>query len=835
MKLNFNFLEIGKYAICIINFYLITIAFFSPELLDEKTLAQTDIVQWEGSAHRSLTLAEKHEQTPLWNDAMFGGMPNYQIAVGISDMPIPFFKYLVAGFLDLKSSAHLLFAVMFCSWVMLLCFNVNVFLSGLGGISLGLVSYHIMNITAGHFTKTWAIAYGMLVIGGLFLLYKRNWKVGIALLAVALTLEIRANHYQITYYLLFVMGLFVCLEGYFFLKAGKLRIFLQRTGILLVIGILAIATNLGRLWMTWEYAPYSTRGKAIIQSEKAKETDNSMSKEYAFQWSQGKLETLTFLIPRLFGGSSNETIDSEFSTYQAVENAYRNRQITAGQFKQFTQSIPLYWGEQPFTAGPIYAGAVICLLFILGVFFLENRLRYWLVSAFLLTLFFAWGKHWAFFNYPMFDYFPLFNKFRAVSMALYIPLLLMVLCAFITLHNLPSIVKHPKFKNRLWISLAGTGSICLLFFIFGNNIDVSNQYDGQLAPLLEEDRHRLIKSDALRSLIFITLAVVVLFISSQKKAFQKYAAIGLGVLSILDLATLDKNYLNKDSFQKKSDVKQYFAKTPADEKILKDKGQYRVLNATNPINQTYTSYHHRAVGGYSAAKLQRYQDFIEYVFTPEVNLLKRAIGGSPSAGAQMPSALYGLNMLNTKYIIMGRQAEQVLENPYALGDAWFVREIKEVKSPLEELETLSSTDLGKTALFYSENQKLPNMRYEVDSLAHIDLLEYTPNRLVYRSENRNQGFAVFSEIHYPKGWVAKLDGNQIPIQRVNYLLRALEIPAGSHEITFEFVPSSYFIGAKVSQASAVLVFLVVIGALIWSYQSLYQVGERKLSIAFPMK
>ena len=825
-----KFSSILPYIISIIIFYLATLSYFYPELIDNKSLAQTDIVQFEGMSKRSVDYKKAHDgDQALWNDAMFSGLPDYLIATGVPEAALLTLKKFTYGFISKKTSAHLLFMYMFCFWILLLSFEVNPWLALIGSLAFAFSSYNIINIEAGHVTKSWAIGYSALVLAGIHLIFRKKLLLGFAILALGLSLQIGAPHYQITFYLVFVCLAYSISELIYAVKANELPFFAKQAGIMIVAILLAFGTAVGRLWMVKEYTPYSMRGEKQLSSTEetaSEKKDEGLDKEYAFNWSQGKMETFTLLIPYFYGGSSGEALKEGSNVYDAISRFFGKQQ--ADKLVGVGPVVPLYHGDQIFTGGPLYMGAIVCFLFILAMLVLPDRFRWWMLAAAIISMMFAWGKNLSFFNYFLFDYFPGFNKFRSVSMALSMTMMIMPLAGILAVQKLLNSKLTDNLKKNLIIAVTVTGGLALVFAIFGGMGSFSTPKDASfpqrlgindqnvsdaLIDALQDDRLAFMRMDAFRSAVLIVLAGVILYLNMLGKLTHKLALLILGVLMVGDVWLVGKRYLYPEMF-KKNAVKQAHQKSPADDTILKDDDpHYRVLTLGSFNQEAQTSYYHKSIGGYFAAKMMRYNDLIERELFPEQNTIITSLrGGKLPNFSETPA----INMLNAKYIKYGNEANQVINNSKALGNAWFVNNVIEVNSADDAISKINTIDPAKEAVINTNNFKTNKTTYAVDSAAQIELSSYSQREITYKSVNSNEGLAVFSEIHYPKGWTATIDGTEVEILCVNYVLRALEIPAGTHEIKFSFNPDSYVIGAKITSISGFLVVAIVVLALLFS-------------------
>ncbi len=824
-------LTIGKvlpYLISILAFYAITAVYFSPEVFEGKSLAQDDIIRYEGGSKEVRDFNAANPEPSMWTNSMFGGMPVYVLNPVFPDRPIAVIDRIFKGVFFSGQTAHMLFQTMLCMFIALAVFGVSPYVAAIAAAAFGLSTYNLIIIEVGHMTKAWAIAYAPLVLSGIYLTFRGKLLQGFALTALALALEIRANHLQITYYLAFVCAIYVLAELIRAVQEKKIPEFAKTAGVLALAAGLAVAANSGRLLTTADYGKYSQRGKAELTplpGEEAANPQDGLNRDYAFSWSQGIAETFTLILPNFYGGSNNEKLNPQGATYRFLENVMRSGQIGNQEFMQFTTRSPfMYWGDQPFTNAPVYAGAIICFLFVWFLMIATPLQRYWMLGGVLLMFMFSWGSNFASFNYLMFDYFPGFNKFRSVSMALSLAVMLMVIGAAMGLQRtlFLSEKEHPDWFKKLGIAFALTGGLCALFFIMSGSFSFSGPADEQFGSLIDAvkaDRQAMFRSDAIRSFLLISAAALLIYLHIKQKVGLAIVTAVVGGLIIFDNWNVGKRYLNNDSFQPKAKEVAH-APSPADEAILKDKDlSYRVLNLSNPFNDAATSYYHKSVGGYFAAKLRRYQDLINRRLEAEIKLVMDSL-----QKGRMPdfSRTPALNMLNTRYLILNPgSAEGVLRNPAALGNAWFIGELKAVNSADEEMAALANLSPDSVAVV--DIAKFPQVkagRYPRAG-ASIKLTAYAPNQLTYAYDSPADGFVVFSEIYYPDGWQVKIDGQDAgEFVRVNYVLRGLAVPKGKHTIVCKFDPAIYRQGSLLTMiASYVLIAVLVISVGLMFYKN----------------
>ncbi len=791
-------IHLGMIAIGLI---LSWVLFFAP-VISGKTLSQSDNSSSIAMSKEVTDFEEKTGETSLWTNSLFGGMPTYMIK-GNQDNNI--FGYLYSG---LKfglpfTTVGIMFTYFLFLYVLFIVLKMKPLEALFGALMFALSSYNVIIIEAGHITKAYAIGYTPLILSGVILALRNKYLLGGILTCLGLGIQLYTNHFQITYYTGIIVGLLLLAWLVYAIQKKEIMQWFKGTGVVVIASVFAVLPNTSHLWTTYEYQKETMRGGSDLVADSVKvqtEKPSGLEKKYAFDWSQGKSETFTVLIPRFMGGSSHENVGENSNAYEVL------KEKGVEQAKEIVKAVPTYRGDQPFTSGAIYFGSIVVFLSILGFVLIKGPLKWWLIAGTVLSIALAWGRNLPGLNYFLFDHLPLYNKFRSVSMWLALTSLLAVISAVLGLHEYFS---NPDEKNKkaLMISYAAVGGLCLFFGLFGSELfdfsspndadSVKGGYPQWLIDALIEDRADMLKSDALKSFVFISLAFGALFLFYKKVLKAEYAIVALCLLSLIDLYKFDKNFFTEDKFQrvKKSiDIEP----TSADNQILEDKDpNYRVLNeAVNTYNDAYTSYFHKSVGGYHAAKLKRYQDMIDrHIARHNLSVL---------------------NMLNTKYIIQNQQGQlAVIKNDNALGNAWFIDTLKVVKTPNEEIDALNPPFNSKTQAvidnsFYTQ---LSAKNGVFADTGEIKLTSYKPNELIYTSTNPMLGFAVFSEIYYKDGWQAYLDGKEVDHVRVNYILRGLEIPAGKHEIKFVFAPEAFVVGSKISGISSLLILAILISSI----------------------
>ena len=800
-----NFNNAKPHILVLLIFIAISFIYFSP-VLEGKKLDQHDIKTYKGMSKEINDFRDSTGEEALWTNSMFSGMPAYQISVKYKKNLIQYVDKILT--LGLPRPVNLLFLYLLGFYILLLTLKVDYRIAFIGSIAFAFSSYFFIIIQAGHMSKAHAIAYLPMVVAAVLYTYRGKMLLGGALTALAVALEVYTNHFQITYYLVLVLLIIGLFQLYKDFKNKNLPDFFKRSGILILAALLAAGTSLTRLKTTSDYGKESTRGKSELTSNIDNKTQG-LDKDYATQWSYGIAESMTLLIPNFYGGSSSSSVLSlEDSKTLDFLKKFKNKKL-ANSLAQYKSSS--YWGDQPIVSGPTYAGAIVIFLFILGLLFVKSELRIWLLLATIMSLMLAWGKNFMPLTNFFLDFFPGYNKFRAVSMILIIAEFTIPLLAFIALDKfLSSTIDNKEKQKPLKLAFYITGGLTLIFALFPTMfLDFTSENDlnplaaGVINPdnFLESlalDRSSLLSTDAWRSFIFIGLTFGVLMLYLRNSLKSQYVILIVGILVVCDMWNVNKRYLNDDNFVRKNKVKIPYKPTQADNFILNDKDpNFRVFNSSvSTFNDASTSYFHKSIGGYHGAKLKRYQELIEFhISKGNMNVL---------------------NMLNTKYFISRDGKPQL--NTAALGNAWFINNINLVMNADEEIDALKDFDPINTAIVDNRfsNYIIPNLD---NSSSTIQLDIYKPNYLKYSSESTNDGIAIFSEIYYNKGWDAYIDGVKTDYFRANYVLRALNIPAGNHIIEFKFQPSVYSISENISLASSLILFILL---FLISYKEYYR-------------
>ncbi len=799
----------------IVLFIVLAYAYFSP-LLEGKELQMADLDHFKGMSKELVDYRNSTGEEAVWTNTMFSGMPGYLISVvypgNLADYP--------AGLLrNLFSIASFIIWYFLGFYILLSSLKISRWTSVVGAIAFGFSSYFIIIIGAGHASKAMALGFLPLLIAGVLMAFKDRKIPGAILFAIGLSFELLAGHPQITYYGMILMGIYAIAELVAAIREKTLPNYGKSVLYLLAGVIIAVGMNFSRLYTTWEYSKETIRAPSELTINDHNKT-SGLDKDYVVQWSYGIDETLTLLIPNFKGGSSLTNPGEKSESFKALQ------QKGVQNPKQTIRGVSMYHGEQPGTSGPVYVGAIVVFLFVLGLFVVKGVYKWWLAAATVVSIVLSWGGNVMGLTSFLLDYLPLYNKFRAPSMTLVIAQITMPLLGFMALHDILTGKVDKKIwqKGLLWA--AGlTGGIALVFALLpGIAGDFSNAFDAQRFPdwLIDSviaDRKSLLRMDAFRSFAFVALPAGALYAWSAKKLNTTTFMAVLGVLVLVDLWPVDKRYLNNDNFVSKREAQNPFPEMPVDKAILQDKDlYYRVLPLTgDPFQDARTSYFHKNVGGYSAAKLRRYQEIIEHQLLPEMQEMVKGLNSQARPDSVFAN-LGVINMLNTRYLIYDLN-QPPIKNPAALGNAWVVDKFKVVENADEEIEALKNINPAEEALIDKRFAEHVNGKtFQKDSAASIVLTEYKPNYLKYAANAASEQLAVFSEVYYANGWKAYIDGQEVPHFRVNYILRSLVLPAGQHTVEFKFHPASYYTGNKISLASSLLLLLVMAGYAFTEYR-----------------
>lgn len=819
MKNLFSWPRIWPHLVAVIGFMILSIAYVSPVLQGKKLSAQ-DEIQAKGAAREVLDYHKQTGEWSAWTNGMFGGMPAYLVA---ADYPTSVSTKLGQGINRiLPAPANYFLIGMVSAYILFIVLGAGGWLAAIGAVAFSFSCFNVINLEAGHVSQVIAIMYAPGVLAGVILAFRRNWLAGSALTGLFLSLELYANHVQITYYLGIGVVILVVMESISYFKNGKVKELVFVLGGLALSAVLAVGTHTTRLWNAYDYTKETIRGKSELTSganQAASKQGSGLDKEYAFTYSYGVGELLTLVIPNAYGGPSLGPLTNTSETYKVLTG----RGFDPSAALNIVQQLPLYWGSQPIMGGPNYIGAIVFFLFVLGLFIVKNPLKYWAAGVVALYVVWALGKSFAGINYLFFDYFPMFNKFRAMTMVISLAQLLMVLVGILGLSAIAQKkIAAKEFQKPFLISAGITGGLMLVmalmpgvFFNFqsANDQQFADQfsqmaqdkaYGQQVINAIVQDRAGMMKADAIRSLIFIALAAGLVWFYVQEKIKTVLFAGVMLVLVIFDLFGIDKRYLNDEDFVTKYVAQGITTPSPADEQILRDTDpDYRVFDQSSrqgPFNSADASYFHKSLGGYHAAKLRRYQELFEHQLMTE----------KPNFEI--------INMLNTKYFISAdQQGNKVAQpNPQAYGHAWFVKSYKVVPNADAEMAALNAVNLKDVAVIDQRfASKLGGLAIRPDSTAKISLISYKPNELVYEASSNAEGLAVFSEIYYNvrDEWKVTIDDKPVDLLRANYVLRALRIPAGKHTVKFRFEPVSVATGSKVDLVSSLLLIGLIAGAV----------------------
>lgn len=804
--------------------------YFSPAL-EGKSLQMGDIQQFAGMTDEVRSYREQTGNEAYWTNSMFSGMPTYHIGL---NYPSNLINKVRRAYFDLLPSPIPFILLLFLGCYLLLnVLELKPWLSALGAMAFAFSSYFFVILEAGHTSKSSALGFMAPVIAGVLLTYRGRYVLGGALTALALAFELASNHFQITYYLgitLILLGLAYLVDA---IIKRTLPQFFTASAILLLAAALGIGPNLGLLWTTSEYAQETIRGKSELAAPEGESaaSGSGLDKEYALQWSYGRGETLTLLIAN-FNGGATAPIDQNSAAFDELRKTYGQ------QLNQIYPALRTYWGDQPFTSGPVYAGAIICFLFLLGAFLVDGPIKWWLVAATLLSILLSWGRHLEWFTDIFFYNVPYYNKFRAVAMTLVIAEFTLPVLGVLGLHRIFNRetfgLDNKRIMNALKISAGIMGGLALLFVVAGSSIldftgagDVYLEQNPDLLDLLKDHRKTMLQGDALRSALLIAASALAIWLYLRNNIKETALVAIIGVLTLGDLWTVNQRYLSKENFSRK---KVYDAPTPSqvDQFILQDKDpHFRVLNfnggnISNTFNNAAGTHFHKQVGGYHAAKLRRYQDLIDRHLIPEMTGFIEALRQKAN-DSSIQAALQNLpvtSMLNAKYYIISPESRPI-ENPYAMGNAWMVGDIKMVEGANDAIKALGEVDVRTTAVIENSfASQLEGLNPVQDSMSSIQLLSYSPNELSYESNSTVESLALFSEIYYnaEKGWKAYIDNTETPHLRANYVLRGLRIPAGKHKITFRMEPKSYLLGEKIALASSILLLLAFAAGIFVEYR-----------------
>ena len=817
---NFDWKKVLPHVIAIVVFLLVSIIFSSPAL-NGKVLQQHDIVGVKGMSKNALDFNDKYGHLPLWNTNLFSGMPNFQVLIS---WPHPLLDF--GGILTLGLPKPASFFFLSCLMFYLLCIalRTNPYIGILGGLAYAFSTYNPVIINAGHDTQMFAVAWAPGLLAGIVWLYEKKYWLGLAVTTFFATVEVTANHPQVNFYLFIIIGAMTVAYLVIWIRNKQWK----HMGIALSLAVVGALIGVGNaavtLWTTYDYSKYTMRGGKTIENTGngiVEKKTKGLDLDYAFQYSYGKGETLTTLMPNAYGGSSAETFEEDSKFVQELTD----KNIPENSAAQLGSQMPKYWGSLYSTSGPFYYGAIMCLLFIIGCVIDKSHHKWWIIPAVIFTIFLSWGHNFLGFNTFLFEHLPLYNKFRAPSMSLIVPQILVPILGVITLQQLLFTQRNDEEKKKLLknivYALGGLAVfIGLIYMVNDYHSSIDNEvlkaYSGQqgagegmgktIVSALVSARKSMFISDWFRLIGFALLLAGLIFLYTKKILSPLVVIVILIAVNSFDLLAIDKKYLNENNYIESDSFTDYnFKPSAADVSILNDKDpHFRVYNLSpDRFNESKTSYYHRSLGGYHPAKLRLYQDLIE-------NQLS-------TANLNMPV----MNMLDTRYILIPDQQGKepnLHKNDSALGAAWFVQNLQPVKGPVEEMKALNSFKPEQTAFIDVTTQKADIKPYPANTSATIKLTKYNNDTVEYATNAPVEQFAVFSEIYYPAGWNAYVDGKKTNYYKVDYLLRGMPVPAGSHTISFRFEPESYAISSKVAMIAGILLYIVLLGGLFMSYR-----------------
>jgi len=806
-----KFKKLLPHLAVVIIFIITSLVYFNP-VLQGKKIFQSDIAQYTGMAKEQNDHRKAKKEEPYWTNSAFGGMPTYQLG---ANYPHNYVKKTDKLIRFLPRPADYLFLYFLSFYVLLLVMKLDYKYAFLGALAFGFSTYLVIILGVGHNAKAHAIGYFPLVLAGILLTFQRKYLYGFLLTAFAMALEIGANHFQMTYYLLLlvlVLGLVYLIDAF---KKKELPHFFKSVAILIGAVVLSITANATNIMATQEYVKWSSRGPSELtfnEDDSPKEKSTGLSKEYITQFSYGIGESINLFAPRLYGGGSGEGLSENSATF----NYLSQQGVPRSQAKEIVSTLPTYWGDQIIVEAPAYVGTVIIFLFILALFVVKGRTKWWLVGGVILSLLLSWGRNFSTLTNFMIDYFPMYNKFRAVSS---IQVILEFCVPILAIYGLYKWFLLEDKKERLsslkWTAITALGIIVFLFLIKGSFSfagirdgalrEQFNQFGlGKIVDFVVIDRKSMYNQDLFRSLILIALSAGILWLTLKEKLKELYMILAFSCLVVFDLGSVDKRYVNKEDFVQARIMEKPFSASPADTEILKDKSHYRVFDPSIGLNGAVTSYFHKSIGGYHAAKPRRMEELFYYqVAKNNVSVL---------------------NMLNVKYVIQRNEEGNVYpaQNPFASGNAWYVTKVKKVATADEEMKALTTFDEKNEVILNDKDvpQELFSKTLVKDSTATITLTSYLPNALIYTTNTTKEQLAVFSEMHYPHGWNVYIDGEKTSHFRANYALRAMEIPKGNHTIAFKFEPTVVKKGSKIALASTILFGLLFLGGCYLEWKKL---------------
>ncbi len=813
-----------KSIVLIILLIIISSFLYFPSLLNGKSINSHDLQAYTGMSKEIADYRAETGEETLWTNSMFGGMPSYLISTKYKGNVVNIVSKIIniiprpANYLVISISLFFLLGLLL---------GANPWISFAGAMAYGFATFVFILVDAGHMTKVLTLSYFSLLISGVYLAFNKKIFQGSLITTLGLSLMLSANHPQMTYYAGFMVLIMGITYLIFAIKEKTIPEFLKSTGFLVVAAIIAIGINSGPLLTTYEYGKYSTRGQSDLVVKDNNQT-KGLDRDYILDYSYDLGEALTAYIPRFKGGGMSEPVGENTEVFELIEKSQGKAKA-----KDFAKSVPLYWGSQPIAGGTFYFGAVLCFLFVLGLFIVKGKEKWWLAAVVLVSFLLSLGKNLPFLANFMIDYFPGYSKFRDVKNIIVIQQFAMAVLGLLAIKDIYlRKMDSKKFINSLKYSFGIAGGIALLFALipglagsFQGNSDaqmIQGGWPKEFMDALVADRKSILRLDSIRTFIFVALAAAGIWAFWTKK-IKGWHALALWVVLILaDMWPVNKKYLNSEDFVSKRKSEVPFTPTKADEYILADKDpDYRVLNiGVSTFNDASTSYFHKSLGGYHGAKMKRYQEMVEHNISKEIQEIAARFKNIKTQEDinNVLNGLNSINMLNTRYLIYNTGATPI-ENQFAMGNAWFVDNYKVANNANEEIEAVSKIDIASTAVVDKQfADLLSGKNFVSDNSGIISLLSYKPNKIVYNSSSSNEQLAIFSEIYYPKGWIASIDGKEFPHFRANYILRAMVIPAGNHEVVFEFKPKSYKTGNNIAYASSALFILAFCGFIFLEYK-----------------
>lgn len=810
----------GPAILAVVLFLVISVIYFSP-VLEGKKLQSSDGTQFKGMAKEIVDYRTATGKEALWSNNMFSGMPAYLTS---TLFPGELFSKVQRTITAVSQPVMILTFSFLFFFILCLLLDIGVWTAFAASLAYGFMTFTFVVMVTGHLTKAHTLTYMSLVVAGILFAFRKNKIGGSLIAALGLTWMLSANHLQMTYYVAILVLILGITYLVFAIKEKTLPDFAKTAVLLIIAALFAVGTNFSRLYTTYEYGKYSMRGQSELTLNNENKT-SGLDQDYILDYSYDLGEAMTAFIPRFKGGGMSEPLSTSSETYKFLAES----QGATTAKKAVEGGMPMYWGSQPISGAPFYFGAVLCFLFVLGLFVVKGKDKWWLLAVFVVSLLLSLGKNFSILTNLMLDFFPGYNKFRDVKNIIVIQQFAMALLGVLAIKEVyQRKISDAEFKKGLKYSFGITGGLAFIFVIvpgiagsFTGNTDaqyIQAGYPQQFIDALMSDRLSALRVDAFRTFMFVALAAAGLWAYWNKKIKAQYAIVLWVVLVLVDMWPVNKKYFNNGHFTSKKEVAVPFQKMPVDNEILKDKDlYYRVLNLQNPFNDARTSYFHKSLGGYHGAKMERYNELINYGITPEIqNLIAGFKQGAPIDSVM--NNLPVINMLNAKYYILDPK-NAPLENPFAMGNAWLVKEVKVVESADQEVTSLKNFDPKSTAIV--------NKNFENDLAGfksgsgdgEIKLTEYKPNYLKYEaSVNGGSQLAVFSEIYYPKGWKSFIDGKETNHIQANFVLRAMVIPAGKHQIEFKFEPASYYMGNKISMGSSILLLLAIAGYLVYVFK-----------------